>query len=148
MLAKGDKAPSFDLVNERGVSQSLEELLQEGALILYFYPADFTLVCTKEACGIRDIYADISSVGMRVIGVSPQSAESHKRFKDRFDLPFPLIHDEAKKLINAYGVNGLLGIGVRRVTFLIDSDGRIGQRVVSDLFAGSHIEFIRKIIST
>ncbi len=147
MLARGDQAPSFDLVNEQGDTQSLGELLQDGPLILYFYPADFTAVCTKEACGIRDIYSDISSVGMRVVGVSPQSEESHKRFKDRYALPFPLVHDAGKKLIDAYGVNGPLGIGVRRVTFLIDKDGRIAQRVVSDLFAGSHIEFIKKIIA-
>jgi len=148
MLTTGEKAPSFDLLNEQGVSQSLQELLQDGPLILYFYPADFTPVCTKEACGIRDIYSDISSVGMRVVGVSPQSAESHKRFKDRYDLPFPLVHDAGKTLIDAYGVNGPLGIGVRRVTFLINTDGRIGQRVVSDFFAGNHIEFIKKIIAT
>ena len=147
MLGTGDQAPSFDLVNEQGDAQSLRDLLQEGPLILYFYPADFTSVCTKEACGIRDIYSDISSVGMRVVGVSPQSAESHNRFKDRYDLPFPLVHDAGKKLIDAYGVNGPLGIGVRRVTFLIDTDGRISQRVVSDLFAGNHIEFIKKIIA-
>jgi len=147
MLTTGDRAPSFELPNEQGVSQSLQELLQEGPLILYFYPADFTPVCTKEACGIRDLYSDISSVGLRVVGVSPQSAESHKRFQDRYDLPFPLVHDAGKKLIDAYGVNGPLGIGVRRVTFLINTDGYIGQRVVSDLFAGNHIEFIKKIIA-
>ena len=147
MLVTGDKAPAFDLVNDQGELQSLQDLLQEGPLILYFYPADFTPVCTKEACGIRDIYSDIGSVGMRVVGVSPQSEESHRRFKDRFDLPFPLVHDAGKKLIDAYGVNGPFGIGVRRVTFLINKDGYIEQRLVSDLFAGNHIEFIKKIVS-
>ncbi len=77
MLKAGDVAPEFILPDENGNEVSLSEMLQSGPLILYFYPADFTPGCTKEACSIRDIHDDISSVGLQVIGVSPQDGESH-----------------------------------------------------------------------
>ena len=146
MLKKGDKAPDFTLPDENGKPVSLQSLLSEGPLILYFYPSDFTPVCTREACGIRDIHDEIEEVGIQVVGVSPQSEESHQRFRDKYALPFKLLNDRKKQAIKAFGVDGPLGIGVRRATFLISQDGRIENRVVSDLFAGNHIDFVRKVI--
>ena len=80
---------------------------------------------------------------MQVVGVSPQSESSHQKFADTYDLGFPLIPDQNKRIIKAYGVDGPFGIGVRRATFMIGTDGRIMDRVVSDLFVGSHTDFLR-----
>jgi len=147
MLREGELAPDFELEADDGARVSLDELLAHGPLILYFYPADFTAICTAEACSIRDVHEEVVEVGMRVVGVSPQSASSHERFRRRHDLPFPLLYDASKRTIRAYGVDGPLGLGVRRVTFLIGTDKIVKGRVVSDLFVGSHTDFIRQCIA-
>lgn len=147
MLGEGDTAPEFTLESEDGQAVTLDELIADGPLILYFYPADFTPVCTQEACSIRDMHDDISEAGFRVVGVSPQSASSHRRFKQRFDLPFTLLFDRGKRAIRDFGVNGPLGLGVRRATFVIDADKVIRGRVVSDLRVGNHTDFIRDAIA-
>jgi peroxiredoxin Q/BCP len=124
----------------------LADLLADGPLILYFYPADFTPGCTKEACSIRDIHDDIQSVGLTVVGVSPQDADSHQKFRDKHELPFQLLCDPDKVAIKAYDVDGPLGIGVRRVTYLINQDGTIADAVQADLMIGRHKEFIDKAV--
>ncbi len=91
MLKPGDVAPEFILSDENGDEVTLSQLLQPGPIILYFYPADFTPGCTREACEIRDIYDDILSVGLRVVGVSPQDEQSHVKFKEQHNLPFTQI---------------------------------------------------------
>jgi len=96
MLEAGSKAPEFVLPDDRGGETSLSDLLKDGPLILYFYPADFTPGCTREACEIRDIHNDIQGVGLQVAGVSPQDEESHQRFRDKHDLPFVLLSDPDK----------------------------------------------------
>jgi peroxiredoxin Q/BCP len=87
MLKAGQKAPEFVLENDKGEEISLAGLLENGPLILYFYPADFTPGCTAEACSIRDIHSDIQSVGLQVAGVSPQDADSHARFREKHGGP-------------------------------------------------------------
>ncbi len=146
MLEIGDQAPEFSARDDQDNEVSLSGLLQSGPLILYFYPADFTPVCTAEACGIRDLHEDLSGIDIQVVGVSPQNSSSHQRFKERYELPFRLICDVQKSLIKLYGCNGPLGMGVRRATYLINQEGIIEDRVVSDLFAGSHISFIKQIL--
>ena len=146
MLKIGDTAPDFKLLDEAENTISLDDLVATGDLILYFYPADFTPICTQEACAIRDMHDDILDVDVKVVGISPQSASSHARFKSQFNLPFPLLFDERKKVIKAFGVDGLFGVGVRRATFLIGQDKKIINTVSSDLFASSHVKFIRKAI--
>lgn len=148
MLKTGDKAPDFALEADDGEQVTLDGLLSGGPLILYFYPADFTPICTAEACSIRDMHEDIASAHYQIVGVSPQGTDSHERFKKRHDLPFPLLNDKRKELIKAFGVDGFMGIGVRRATFLIDTDKTITGRVVSDLFVGSHTDFIKKAIAS
>ena len=147
MLKKGDQAPEFELEDDQGNKVTLSGLLSDGPIILYFYPADFTPICTAEACSIRDMHEEILDVDIRIIGVSPQSVSSHARFKDQFNLPFPLLFDENKKAIRAYGVDGMFGIGVRRATYLIDEAGKIENMVVSDLFVSSHEKFIKQVIA-
>ena len=147
MLKPGSVAPEFALPDEDSKTRTLAEFLKKGPLIVYFYPADFTPGCTKEACSIRDLHNDIIKSGLQIVGISPQSPESHTRFRDTHKLPFPLLADEDKQAIKHYDVNGPLGIGVRRATFLIDSKGVIQDAVLADLFIGEHTEFINKAIA-
>ena len=147
MLKIGNPAPDFELQDQSGTTITLERILSNGELILYFYPADFSPVCTKEACVFRDSFAGLEEVGTQIVGIRPQSFESHQRFAKSFSIPFPLLSDPGKKAIRAYGVDGPLGFGVRRVTFLIDQAKIVRNRVVSDLFLDSHTDLIRKTIS-
>ncbi len=146
MLDVGSKAPEFILPNEEGTETSLTDLLAGGPLILYFYPADFTPGCTKEACSIRDIHNDIQSVGLQVAGISPQDEDSHRRFREEHDLPFLLLSDPGKVVIKMYDVDGPFGVGVRRATFLINQDRKIQDAVMADVRIGRHQEFIEKAI--
>lgn len=146
MLEVGSKAPEFVLPNDEGGETSLTDLLADGPLILYFYPADFTPGCTKEACSIRDIHNDIQSVGLQVAGISPQDEDSHRQFRDKHDLPFTLLSDPEKVAIKMYDVDGPFGVGVRRVTFLINQDRKIQDAVMADVRVGRHQEFIEKAI--
>lgn len=146
MLKVGDAAPRFALKDQSGAVVTLDELVANGELILYFYPADFSPVCTAEACAFRDSFDGLSNVDTQIVGVSPQGVDSHGRFASRFSIPFPLLSDPRKQAIRAYGVDGPLGFGVRRVTFLIDGSRVIRNRVVSDLFVGSHTDLLTKTL--
>jgi peroxiredoxin Q/BCP len=147
MLKPGAAAPEFALPDQDGRERSLSTLLSGGPLILYFYPADFTPDCTKEACDLRDLHAQILSSGLTVLGVSPQSPESHRRFREKHGLPFTLLSDESKSVIKAYGVDGPLGFGVRRATFLIDREQRITDAVLADLRIARHQAFVERAIA-
>lgn len=146
MLKPGSKAPEFVLLNDEGEDTSLSDLLQDGPLILYFYPADFTPGCTKEACSIRDIHDDIQSVGLKVAGISPQDVESHRKFRDKYDLPFTLLSDPDKVAIKMYDVDGMFGVGVARATYLINQDRTIKDAVLANVRIGRHQEFIQKAV--
>lgn len=146
MLKVGDVAPEFILPDQDGNEVSLSNRLQDHAIILYFYPADFTPGCTKEACAIRDIYDDILSVGLEVIGVSPQEEDSHTKFREDHDLPFTLVCDPDKIAIRMYDADGPMGFGVRRVTYLISQGQKIQGALCADLKIGKHEDFIRKAI--
>jgi len=147
MLAEGDRAPEFTLPDETGRDRSLTDFLNMGATILYFYPADFTPGCTREACAFRDLQVEIQNASLRVVGISPQSPQSHARFRTKYSLPFTLLSDADKAVIKMYGVNGPLGIGVRRATFLIDGSRRIRDVVMADFRIARHQEFVRKAIA-
>ena len=147
MLKAGDEAPEFRLPDQDGRPRRLSELLDGQPLILYFYPADFTPGCTKEACDLRDLHTRILASGLRVVGVSPQSPESHRRFREQYQLPFILLSDEDRQVIKAFGVDGPLGIGVRRATFLVDERGRIVDAVLADLRIGRHQAFVEAAIA-
>ena len=146
MLEIGSKAPEFVLPDDEGAETSLSDLLNDGPLILYFYPADFTPGCTKEACSIRDIHDDIQSVGLQVAGISPQDVESHQKFRDKYGLPFKLLSDPDKVAIKMYDVDGMFGVGVQRATFLISQDRTIKDAVLANLRISRHQEFIEKAV--
>lgn len=147
MLKPGTPAPEFTLLDQEGREQRLAALLGGRPLILYFYPADFTPGCTREACDFRDLHARILAAGLRVAGVSPQSPETHRRFRERYDLPFTLLSDEDKRVIRAYDVDGPFGHGVRRATFLIGGDGRIADAVLADFRIGRHQDFVERALA-
>jgi thioredoxin-dependent peroxiredoxin len=146
MLTAGERAPEFTLPDETGTDRSLTELLSFGAIVLYFYPADFTPGCTRQACVLRDLHEEVQRAGLRVVGISPQSPESHAKFRAKYNLPFVLLSDQHKAVIKMYGVNGPLGIGVRRASYLIDGGRRIRDAVLADFMIGKHAEFVRKAI--
>jgi len=132
MLSIGDKAPEFTMKNQNGDEVSLAAL-RGKTVVLYFYPKDDTPGCTKEACGFRDLTSDFSAVGAEVFGVSPDSVSSHDKFASKYNLPFQLLSDEDKKIVNQYGVwkeksmYGRKYMGVERTTFVIDREGKIAQ---------------------
>ena len=129
-LLVGDKAPTFTVATSGGGKISLADYLGKN-VILYFYPRDDTPGCTKEACAFRDGFADFKKRGAVIFGVSPDSVKSLDMFVEKFKLPFTLLADEDKKIVEAYGVWGeksFMGkkyLGVSRVTFLIGPDGTI-----------------------
>jgi peroxiredoxin Q/BCP len=146
MLKAGERAPEFTLPDASGKDRSLTEFLNLGTTVLYFYPADFTPGCTAQACTLRDLQTDLKLAGLRVVGISPQSPASHAKFQAKYNLPFVLLSDEQKEVIKMYGVNGPLGLGVRRATFLIDGSRRIRDSVLADFRIGRHKDFVRKAI--
>ncbi len=129
-LKEGDQAPAFTVATSGGGKISLADYLGKN-VILYFYPKDDTPGCTKQACGFRDNFSEFKKRGAIVLGISPDSVKSHDKFLEKFKLPFTLLADEDKKIVEAYGVWGeknFMGkkyLGVYRVTFLIGPDGKI-----------------------
>jgi peroxiredoxin Q/BCP len=129
-LKEGDLAPAFTAQTNGGQTVSLADF-KGKPVILYFYPRDDTPGCTKEACAFRDAFADFTKKGAVVLGVSADSVKSHDKFIKKFKLPFTLLADEGKQIVDAYGVWGektFMGRryqGIHRVTFLIGGDGRI-----------------------
>src|SRR5579871_987612 len=131
-LKVGQKAPDFTAMNDKGEKVKLSDF-KGKKVVLYFYPKDDTPGCTKEACNFRDGFAEIKSRGAVVLGVSADSVDSHKKFKNKFELNFPLLSDPDKKMIESYGVwqeksmYGKKYMGVERTTFIIDSQGKISH---------------------
>jgi thioredoxin-dependent peroxiredoxin len=147
MLAMGTRAPEFTLPDQEDQNVSLSTLLRHGPLILYFYPADFTPGCTREACILRDLHGEILQAGLGVAGVSPQDAASHRAFREKYHLPFTLLSDVDKFVIRMYDVRGPLGFGVRRATYLIDQARYIRGAVLADFRITEHEDFVRKAVA-
>src|ERR1700742_578620 len=129
-LKEGNTASEFSAMTNGGKKVSLADFKGKN-VILYFYPKDDTPGCTKEACGFRDAYDEFKKRGAIILGVSTDPVKAHDKFVEKFKLPFPLLADEDKKIVEAYGVWGektFMGrkyMGTHRVTFLIDGEGRI-----------------------
>ncbi len=129
-LNVGDKAPEFKLSDQNGVEHKLSDYKGKYVL-LYFYPKDDTPGCTKEACEIRDNFSAFSKMKTVVLGISADSQNSHKKFSDKYSLPFPILSDESKKVLKEYGAWGkkkFMGReydGIFRISFLINPKGKI-----------------------
>ena len=129
-ISSGIPAPDFELLDDTNTQRKLSDY-QGKNVVLYFYPADDTPGCTKEACNFRDDYSAYEKADVVILGVSPDDATSHARFRRKFQLPFPLLADEGHKVCELYGVWGTKKAfgkeyeGVIRTTFLIDENGNI-----------------------
>jgi peroxiredoxin Q/BCP len=130
MLKIGDKAPAFSLPSDSGATIALKDL-KEKTVVLYFYPKDDTSGCTVQACEFRDNWTAVQRSGAVVLGVSPDGVASHRKFKEKFSLPFPLLADPDHAVAEAYGAWGEKSMygrkyqGILRTTFLIGGDGKI-----------------------
>jgi peroxiredoxin Q/BCP len=135
----GDKAPDFTLPAQDGGNVSLHDYAGEKAVVLYFYPRDNSLVCTKEACSFRDAYEDFKNVGAEVLGVSSDNEKSHQGFAGEHKLPFKLLADKDGKLRKAYGVPSTMGVLPGRVTYVIDKAGVVRLIFDSQLDSNKHV---------
>ena len=149
LLKEGMKAPDFEGVDQNGKTIKLSDF-KGKKLVLFFYPKDNTPGCTAEACNLRDNYDDMLKKGFAVVGVSKDSEKSHKNFADKYSLPFPLIADTSKKILNDYNVwrekklYGKISMGTVRTTFIIYENGII-ENIISKVNTKSHAEQIIKI---
>lgn len=129
-IEEGKKAPAFTLTADDGSKVRLSDFKGQP-VVLYFYPKDDTPGCTKEACAFRDLKKDFQKLGAAVFGVSPDSVESHVKFRDKFDLNFPLLADADHKIAEKYGawreknMYGKKSMGIQRSTFIIGGDGKV-----------------------
>jgi peroxiredoxin Q/BCP len=139
----GDKAPDFSATTQDGSTIRLGDYLGQKALVLFFYPKDNSPICTKEACSFRDSYEQFIGAGAEVIGVSSDSADSHKAFAKQHQLSFPLISDEDGSLRKLFGVSSTLGLLPGRATYVIDTEG-IVRLIFSAQFASD--EHVRKAL--
>jgi len=145
-LKAGSRAPSFEGIDQDGNTIKLTDFAGKK-VILYFYPKDNTSGCTAEACNLRDNYDSLLNQGFSIIGVSPDTEKSHKGFAGKYSLPFPLIADTSKKILNDYGVWGekkMYGrsyMGVIRTTFIIDEKGII-EKIIDKVNTAGHSEQI------
>ncbi|PRP99338.1 peroxiredoxin [Enhygromyxa salina] len=139
-LRIGQQAPDFHRTTHEGESINLASFQGEKAVVLYFYPKDETPGCTAEACSFRDAYEDFTDAGAIVIGVSPDSADSHEKFAAHHRLPFKLISDESGELRRSYDVpKAMLGMLPGRVTYVIDKQGKVQHVFNSMLKAKRHV---------
>jgi peroxiredoxin Q/BCP len=149
-LKEGMKAPDFKGTDQQGNAVSLEEL-RGKKLILYFYPRDNTPGCTAEACNLKDNYNELTNNGFEVIGVSADSEKSHQNFISKYDLPFNLISDKEKTVLQAYGAWGLKKnygkeyMGIIRKTFIIDEKGMI-LKIFNKVDTKNHTEQIMEAL--
>lgn len=147
MIKAGDQAPEFTLEGTNGEAVTLSDCLRGGPVVLYFYPHDFTPVCTAQACMVRDWHAEVRAAGYQVLGVSTQGARSHEKFVERHALPFTLLSDPDKRVARAYGVAGPFALLPRRATFVIDQNSCVRERVVSDFRVAPHRALLERLAS-
>ncbi len=140
-LKTGDKVPSFTLKDQHGNNFNMDSLIGKKALVIFFYPKDFTPGCIKEVCSFRDQYEDFTDLGAEVIGISGDGETSHDKFAKKYELPFTLLSDENKKVRNLFGVkSSLMGLLPGRVTYVIDKNGNVQLIFENQFGAEKHIE--------
>lgn len=150
MIKVGTKAPEFSLQDQHGNTQTLTQYRGKKVL-LYFYPKDDTPGCTTEACSFRDNYEELQKLGLVILGVSKDTVKSHKKFADKYELPFPLLADEDTSVCQAYGVWKLkkfMGrgyMGIDRMSFLIDEEGKIAK-VYEEVRPKEHVGEIKSAL--
>jgi peroxiredoxin Q/BCP len=144
VIKEGDQVPQFSLPADDGAVVTRDSLRGKNT-VLYFYPKDDTSGCTKEACDFRDAFPRFGKTDAQVIGVSPDSIDSHRKFKKKYDLPFPLLADEGHHLADEFGVwkeksmYGRTYMGVERTTVIVDRNGRVA-RIFPKVRVPGHVE--------
>ena len=146
MLAVGDTAPEFEGLDQGGTKLTLSGLLEKGKVVLYFYPRDFTTVCTAQVCLFRDSDSLLSKLGAQVVGVSSDSVESHRGFAEKHQVGFRLIADPDQSIIKTYDVNRWLLGFAKRVTYVIGRDRRILGVFHHELSAQKHLDDVIRLL--
>ncbi len=139
MLKEGTIAPNIEATLGDGERFRLADHRGEKNVVLYFYPKDFTPGCTREACAFRDNYAELEQRDAVLVGVSADTAESHQAFREKHELPFPLIPDPEKRVVKLYQAQGFLGFMTARATYVIDKAGVIRAAFQHDFAIGRHL---------
>lgn len=147
MLSVGDTAPNFEGTDQNGLRITLDNLVKDSAVVLYFYPKDFTPVCTEQACLFRDTNSELAAEGVRVVGVSADDTSSHAKFAQANHVPYPLLSDPDRSIQKAFGARQLFGIFAKRVTYLIDQQKQIRAVYHHELSAQKHLDAVRKAIA-
>ena len=147
MLKVGDKAPDFALPDEDGRPVTLGRLLAAGPVLLVFYPRDFSPACTRQLSMIRERHTELAAAGIVVLGISTDDIESHRRFRQALDLPFRLLADIDQTVCHAYDVLGLFGMNTRRVTYVVNRDGRIAGVAKATLRMQTHDALLRRFLT-
>jgi peroxiredoxin Q/BCP len=148
VLSVGSAAPDFEGVDQGGTRVSLDALVKDSAIVLYFYPKDFTLVCTAQACLFRDSGEELARQGARVVGVSMDDTASHARFAEKHRVAYPLLSDPGKRIQQAYEARQLLGMLPKRVTYVIDQKKKIRGAFHHELSAQKHLDAVRAVLES
>jgi thioredoxin-dependent peroxiredoxin len=149
MLKTGDKIPSFQLPDQTGALISIDDLVGQKNLVIYFYPKDYTPGCTAEACEFRDQYDVFKDYDAEVIGISSDGADKHKSFANSFQLDFILLSDKGRKVEKLFGVpRKLFGLLTGRVTFIVDKEGIIRHVFESQRQATKHVDEALRIVKS
>ena len=142
-MKRGDVVAEFSLPDQTGTVRSLSELLANGPIVLFFYPAAMTPGCTMEACHFRDLAAEFAAVGASRVGISMDAVEKQDKFAEKHSFDYPLLSDTSGAVAEAFGVKrGLLGklMPVKRTTFVIDTDRRVLDVIASEISMDSHAD--------
>lgn len=147
MLNIGSQAPNFESIDDQGRRVSLSSLLFDGPIILFFYPRDFTPVCTQQVCALRDVSDTLNAIGLRIFGVSADDPAKHQAFRAEHSLPYPLLCDPGHQIARLYGAAPRLRMFPRRVSYLIGANGVIKDGVSSAIRLGPHMAMIDRALA-
>ena len=140
MLQVGDTAPEFELADQHGQRVSLDALLADGPIVLFFYPKAMTTGCTKESCHFRDLAAEFAQVGATRVGISADGVDKQAQFDDKHGLGYPLLSDPDRKVASQFGVKRMGPVFNKRATFVIDTDRRVLAAISSEMNMELHAD--------
>jgi peroxiredoxin Q/BCP len=147
-MQTGDAAPDFDLETQDGSRLRLSDALQDGPVVLFFYPRAMTPGCTKESCHFRDLGSEFSAVGAQRLGISVDKADRQKQFADKHGFDFPLLSDPDRAVAKAYGVKRPGPLMNARATFVIGQDGKVAEIIKSEINMDSHADKALSVLAT
>lgn len=147
-LKIGDKVPEFTLSDGEGNKVNIADFIGKKPLVIYFYPKDDTPGCTKESCAFRDQYEDFTDIGAEVIGISGDSVDSHKKFANKYNLPFTLLSDSKNEVRKLFGVPSTLFVLPGRVTYVVDKEGIVKHIFDSMLDFNAHVDEALKTLKS